>query len=241
MNRGAVVPPACCRRCARRTTPAPPAARPASRRELPMPDSAASRSTNSKVVAAMTIITCPSSRPAGRASSRVTSRDRPVPVGRPRAGFTAACWGERSSSLQAGSQLPGAGLTVGTEGLPRRLTEPREMVSNTALDVYLMAEIKRAAVIWSVESELYSEPGSYSGGRSRSRPAGEIPWNYIDGYWRRRSHFTSSLNSSRLTSCLTRHGPSRKSDFHSPRQSAPIPSLHLISRLNSPRLDSDFT
>jgi hypothetical protein len=48
---------------------------------LPMPDSAASRSTNSNVVAAMTIITCPSSRPAGRASSRVTSRDRPVPVG----------------------------------------------------------------------------------------------------------------------------------------------------------------
>ena len=78
-------------------------------------------------------------------------------------------------------------------------------------------------------------------GAERAWRARSFALGCVHDYRWRRSHFTSSLNSSRLTSCFTRHGPSQYSSFHSPRQSAPMPSLHLISRLNSPRFDSDFT
>lgn len=47
-------------------------------------------------------------------------------------------------------------------GLPRRLVERREVVSNEALDVYLMKRLRSSKRVWGIESEAYFAEGSYS-------------------------------------------------------------------------------
>jgi hypothetical protein len=46
--------------------------------------------------------------------------------------------------------------------LPRCLAERREVVSDAALDRYLMIQLKACATVFGIESPLYSEPSSYS-------------------------------------------------------------------------------
>lgn len=46
--------------------------------------------------------------------------------------------------------------------LPRRLAERRELVSDLALDSFLLNKMSNAENIWGIESKKYSEQGSYS-------------------------------------------------------------------------------
>lgn len=46
--------------------------------------------------------------------------------------------------------------------LPRRLAESREIVSDTALDCYLMQQLRHASVVWGIESPLYFSPDAYA-------------------------------------------------------------------------------
>jgi len=46
--------------------------------------------------------------------------------------------------------------------LPRRLAERREFLSDTALEKYIEEQIKRAKVMWAINSPLYGKDGTYS-------------------------------------------------------------------------------
>ena len=46
--------------------------------------------------------------------------------------------------------------------LPRRLAERREAVGDHPLDATIEASIRKAAVVWGIESNLYGHPGSYA-------------------------------------------------------------------------------
>lgn len=46
--------------------------------------------------------------------------------------------------------------------LPRRLAERRELVSSDSLDEYILKYLKRASVVWGIESPKYSVPSSYA-------------------------------------------------------------------------------
>lgn len=46
--------------------------------------------------------------------------------------------------------------------LPRRLAERREIVTDKALDDYLIVKLEESAVVWGIETQKYSVKGSYS-------------------------------------------------------------------------------
>ena len=47
-------------------------------------------------------------------------------------------------------------------GLPRRLAERREVVADTALDAYLMNQLRKSKVTWGIESKKYAVEGCYA-------------------------------------------------------------------------------
>ena len=46
--------------------------------------------------------------------------------------------------------------------LPRRLAERRELVNDIDLNNHILKELDRSEVVWGIETQKYSEPGSYS-------------------------------------------------------------------------------
>ncbi|MFY7866712.1 hypothetical protein [Roseateles sp.] len=71
--------------------------------------------------------------------------------------------GTKSAFTRAEEQIQlGSAVFWDRWSLPRRLAERRELVSDEALNKFLMGKIQESSLVWGIESPRYDEEGSYS-------------------------------------------------------------------------------